>query len=174
MRDPVQHFVDGGNHGQDREEIFVISIGYLEIRPCVPLVGGIHPASGPGSARSDEKQIYISTGLGGKGEKLRFYVLMTSKGKKPFQEYQRQTIEREFAYYLPKTDCEIERLTIGEQYVELVFLIPVRTDIKATLDRVINECNQYGDFLSNVFTITNVKELTAEEVSEIINKNGDD
>ena len=123
---------------------------------------------------SDEKQIYISTGLGGKGEKLRFYVLMTSKGKKPFQEYQRQTIEREFAYYLPKTDCEIERLTIGEQYVELVFLIPVRTDIKATLDRVINECNQYGDFLSNVFTITNVKELTAEEVSEIINKNGDD
>ena len=123
---------------------------------------------------SDEKQSYISTGLGGKGEKLRFYVLMTSKGKKPFQEYQRQTIEREFAYYLPKTDCEIERLTIGEQYVELVFLIPVRTDIKATLDRVINECNQYGDFLSNVFTITNVKELTAEEVSEIINKNGDD
>ena len=83
---------------------------------------------------SDEKQIYISTGLGGKGEKLRFYVLMTSKGKKPFQEYQRQTIEREFAYYLPKTDCEIERLTIGEQYVELVFLIPVRTDIKATLN----------------------------------------
>ena len=126
------------------------------------------------SELSDEKQIYISTGLGGKGEKLRFYVLMTSKGKKPFQEYQRQTIEREFAYYLPKTDCEIERLTIGEQYVELVFLIPVRTDIKATLDRVINECNQYGDFLSNVFTITNVKELTAEEVSEIINKNGDD
>ena len=126
------------------------------------------------SELSDEKQIYISTGLGGKGEKLRFYVLMTSKGKKPFQEYQRQTIEREFAYYLPKTDCEIERLTIGEQYVELVFLIPVRTDIKATLDRVINECNQFGYFLSNVFTITNVKELTAEEVSEIINKNGDD
>ena len=69
---------------------------------------------------------------------------------------------------------EIERLTIGEQYVELVFLIPVRTDIKATLDRVINECNQYGDFLSNVFTITNVKELTPEEISEIISKNGDD
>lgn len=191
MRDPVQHFVDGGNHGQDREEIFVISIGYLEIRPCVPLVGGIHPASGPGSDRLGlhgfdgvsyllrvrflrrETNLYLDR-LGRKGEKLRFYVLMTSKGKKPFQEYQRQTIEREFAYYLPKTDCEIERLTIGEQYVELVFLIPVRTDIKATLDRVINECNQYGDFLSNVFTITNVKELTAEEVSEIINKNGDD
>ncbi|HBA30330.1 MAG TPA: hypothetical protein DCZ45_07130, partial [Parabacteroides goldsteinii] len=96
------------------------------------------------SELSDEKQIYISTGLGGKGEKLRFYVLMLSRDRKPFQEYQRKVIEREFAYFLPKADCEIERLTIGEQYVELVFLIPLRADIKLTLERVINECNQYG------------------------------
>ena len=84
------------------------------------------------SELSDEKQIYISTGLGGKGEKLRFYVLMLSRDRKPFREYQRKVIEREFAYFLPKADCEIERLTIGEQYVELVFLIPVRADIKLT------------------------------------------
>ena len=93
------------------------------------------------SELSDEKQIYISTGLGGKGEKLRFYVLMLSRDRKPFLEYQRKVIEREFAYFLPKADCEIERLTIGEQYVELVFLI-------------------------------NVKELTEQEVTDIINKNG--
>ncbi|MFV0581137.1 MAG: hypothetical protein ACK5N4_03745 [Parabacteroides gordonii] len=124
------------------------------------------------SELSDEKQIYISTGLGGKGEKLRFYVLMLSKDRSPFLDYQRKVIDREFAYFLPKEDCEIERLTIGEQYVELVFLIPVRADIKLTLDRVINECNQYGDFLSDIFTITNVKELTQQEVTDIINKNG--
>ena len=124
------------------------------------------------SELSDEKQIYISTGLGGKGEKLRFYVLMLSRDRKPFLEYQRKVIEREFAYFLPKADCEIERLTIGEQYVELVFLIPVRADIKLPLDKVINECNQYGDFLSDIFTITNVKELTEQEVTDIINKNG--
>ena len=124
------------------------------------------------SELSDEKQIYISTGLGGKGEKLRFYVLMLSRDRKPFLEYQRKVIEREFAYFLPKADCEIERLTIGEQYVELVFLIPVRADIKLTLDKVINECNQYGDFLSDIFTITNVKELTQQEVTDIKNKNG--
>lgn len=124
------------------------------------------------SELSDEKQIYISTGLGGKGEKLRFYVLMLSKNGVPFLDYQRQVIEREFAYFLPKADCEIERLTIEEQYVELVFLIPVRSDIKLTLDTVINECNQYGNFISDIFTITNVKELTQQEVIDIINKNG--
>ncbi len=119
---------------------------------------------------SDEKQIYISTGLGGKGEKLRFYVLMLSKGKRPFEDYQRTTIEKEFAYSLPQSNCEIERIAVGEQFVELEFLVPVKEDVKRVLDRVINECNQYGDFLSDVYTVTNVKELTQEEIAEIINK----
>lgn len=122
------------------------------------------------SELSDEKQIYISTGLGGKGEKLRFYVLILAKELKPFQDYQRTVIEREFAYSLPRADCEIERLSIHDEYVELVFLIPVRTDIKLTLDKIINECNQYGDFLSDVFTITNVKELTEDEITAILEK----
>ena len=91
------------------------------------------------------------------------------KGKGPSN---KKVIEREFPYSLEKAGCEIERLTIGEKYMELVFLIPVRADIKQALDKVINECNQYGNFLSQVFTITNVKELSAEEVEEIIKKNG--
>ncbi len=122
------------------------------------------------SELSEEKQIYISTGLGGKGEKLRFYVLILASENKPFQEFQRQVMEREFAYYLPKEDCEIERLTIGDVYVELLFLIPVRKDIKGVIDNVIIECNQYGNFLSGIFTVTNVKELTAEEIADIIKK----
>ncbi|EJX00116.1 hypothetical protein EVA_11778 [gut metagenome] len=122
---------------------------------------------------SDEKQVYISTGLGGKGEKLRFYVLMVSNGKLPFQEYQKQTIEREIAYYFPKVDCEVERLFIGENYVELLFLVPVRSDIKSIVDKVIIECNQYGDFISNTFTITNVKELNPNEIAEILSRNED-
>lgn len=126
------------------------------------------------SELSDEKQIYISTGLGGKGEKLRFYILVLSRDNKPFLEYQRQVIEREFTYTLPKADCEIERLTIEEQYVELLFLIPVRTDIKSTIDRIINECNQYGNFLMDSFTITNVKELTKEDIQLLLNKRNED
>ncbi|MEG1544249.1 MAG: hypothetical protein RR382_06965 [Tannerellaceae bacterium] len=125
------------------------------------------------SELSDEKQIYISTGLGGRDEKLRFYILLTSVGRKPFEEYQRKVIEREFIYSLPQSDCEIERLTIAEQYVELLFLVPIRSDFKRVLDMIINECNQYGNFLSEIFTITNVKELSEEEIQTILNKNGD-
>jgi hypothetical protein len=122
------------------------------------------------SELSDKKQIYISTGLGGKGEKLRFYALFLASEYKPFENYQRQVVEREFAYYLEKEDCEIERLTISDVYVELLFLTPVRADIKTTLDNVITECNQYGNFLSGILTVTNVKELSAEEIAEAIEK----
>ena len=123
---------------------------------------------------SDEKQIYISTGLGGKVEKLRFYIFLLSREKEPFLEYQRQIIEREFTYALSKADCEIERLTIGEQYVELLFLISVRTDLKLIIDSIINECNQYGNFLSNTFTVTNVKEFSEEEIQNMIDKKDGD
>lgn len=124
------------------------------------------------SSFSEEKQIYISTGLGGKGQKLRFYILLLSKDSQEFLDYQQKAVEHEFQYALPQSGCEIERLTMGSQYVELLCLMPVKTDVKAVIDRVIMECNQYGDFLSNVYTITNVKELTNEEIAQIIEKNG--
>ncbi len=122
---------------------------------------------------SDEKQILISTGMGGKGDKLRFYVLILTNELKPFQDYQRKIVEREFPYQLEKADCEIEQLTVGEQYVAMVFLIPVLAEIKQVIERVINECNEYGNFLSSSFTITNVKELSEEEVNDVIRKNED-
>ncbi|MDD4514612.1 hypothetical protein [Massilibacteroides sp.] len=122
------------------------------------------------SELSDEKQVYISTGLGGRGEKLRFYMMFPSKENKPFEQLHRQIIEREFAYYLESDDCEIERLTIHDIYVELVALVPVRLNIKDLLDKVINECNLYGNFLYNSYTITNVKELSEEEVRDVLDK----
>lgn len=126
------------------------------------------------SELSGEKQIYISTGLGGKGEKLRFYVLILSSGGVLFLDYQREIIRKEFGYSLPKNDCEIERLTIDDKYVELVFLIPVKIDIRKILEDVIRECNLYGNFLSEIFTITNVKELDREEVCQIVERYGYD
>ena len=122
------------------------------------------------SELSDEKQIYISTGLGGKGEKLRYYVLMVANKGVPFKTYQHDIVEREFPYLLKNSNCEIERLAIGEKHIELLFLVPVRADIKSILDQVINECNQYGDFISSIFTVTNVKELSEGEIREIIEK----
>jgi hypothetical protein len=122
------------------------------------------------SELSGERQIYISTGLGGKGEKRRFYVMLHASQEMPFADYQRDVVEKEFEYILPDFDCEIERLTIYDNYVELVLLIPIATDIKKALETVIKECNVYGNFLSKMITLTNVKELDQDEVNQVLNK----
>ena len=120
------------------------------------------------SELSDEKQIYIATGLGGRGEKLRFCVLIISATLKPFETYQRQIIEREFGYYFPKVDCEIERLEVGENYVNLVIFFPFRSDIRLIMAQIITDCNEYGNFLADVYTITNVKEFTPEDIEDTL------
>ncbi len=120
------------------------------------------------SELSDEEHIYISSGLGGRGQKLRFYVLVRSSDKNEFLDYQRAVIDKEFRFYLQKEDCEIERLTIKENYLDMLFLMPIRSDIRRILENAINECNLYGNFLSETFTVTNVKELTRAEVKKII------
>lgn len=120
------------------------------------------------SELSDERQVYISTGLGGKGEKLRFYMMFPARENKPFDQLQRQIIEREFDYYLKREDCEIERLRIHDVFMDLLALVPVRMNIKEVMDKIINECNLYGNFLYDSYTITNVKELTEEEVYEVL------
>ncbi|OAV69079.1 hypothetical protein Barb4_01859 [Bacteroidales bacterium Barb4] len=123
---------------------------------------------------SGEKQMFISTGLGGKDGKMRFYVLFLAEKNVPFKDYQRRVIEQEFPYMLAQAGCETESLTVGSQYVELLSLIPFRTDIKSLLEGLIAECNQYGNFLSYRFTINNIKELTQEEINEAVRENGDD
>lgn len=120
------------------------------------------------SELSDERQIYIATGLGGKGEKLRFYVLIPSTDLHAFEAYQRQVVEREFNYYFPKVDCEIDNLFIGLNYVELLILIPIRSDIRQVMARIIEDCNEYGNFLADVYTITNVKTFTRREIEEVL------
>ena len=123
------------------------------------------------SELSDERQIYISSGLGGKSGKMRFYVLITSSTGAPFEDYQRKVIETEFGYILPQNDCEVERLTIHDGYLELVFLLPFAANIRGILEKVVKECNLYGDFLAHTFTVTNVKEFNQDEVNQILTRN---
>ena len=119
---------------------------------------------------TNARQIYISTGLGGKGNRLRYYVLLLSASGNPFLDYQQQVIKKEFAYKLLKDEGEIEELTINKNYIELIILLPIQTNIKRFIENVISECNQYGDFISNIVTVTNVKKLAENEIAQILQK----
>jgi hypothetical protein len=49
-------------------------------------------------------------------------------------------------------------------------LVPLQVKLKSILDEIIAECNQYGNFLREVYAITNVKEFDEKEIADILKK----
>lgn len=116
----------------------------------------------------DEEQVFISTGLGGKGKKLRYFMVLLSGDKKPLEKKHLKIVENEFLFSMKKEDVEIEDIELDEEFIKLLMVIPLQTMIKEIIKEVITECNQYGNFLMDNFIITNVKHLSNEEIRDII------
>jgi hypothetical protein len=125
------------------------------------------------SELSDEKQFFISTGLGGKGHLLRFFALFKSTKLEPFSDYQRKLIEKEIPFFIHQHGGILEKQFIGENYFTILFLIALSVDLKSLLLNAIDECNQYGDFISATFMITNVKVFSKKEIERELKKSNE-
>ena len=112
----------------------------------------------------EEKQIFISTGLGGKGSMLRFFAFFKSTNLIAFSDYQRNLIEKEIPFSIQKHSIILEKITIAENYFTIVFLIDIRKNIRNILKDAIDECNQYGHFINSGFIVSNVKIYTQEDI----------
>lgn len=119
---------------------------------------------------SGKQQVYISSGLGGHDQKLRFFSLFTTKLRENFTDLQKEIVEREFKFQLEKAEVEIEEFEIKENYFSILMLFPFETDVRAILNAAIQECNKYGDFLDHKFLFTNVKVLSEEEIKQLLMK----
>jgi len=116
----------------------------------------------------DESHVFISTGLGGKGEKLRYFIVLFGKDKNDFTDLHMKIIRNELEICLKKYNSEIEELNFSGCLANLMAVIPMKVIIKQIFDEAISECNEYGNFLLPNFIITNVKELSFDEIREYI------
>jgi hypothetical protein len=118
----------------------------------------------------DENQVFISTGLGGKGSKLRYFVVLIKKQKAEFTDLQQKIIRNEFDISLKQHNAEIEKLDYQGIFATMLVIIPLRVSIKEVFREAIRECNQYGDFLKSNYIVTNVRELGPEEIENFLLK----
>jgi hypothetical protein len=119
----------------------------------------------------DEQQFFISTGLGGKGKKLRYYLVFINRNRnKLLTKTQQKLVKDELIFGLKPVDGEFESIDFSEGFCTSLILLPVTADIKKVFSNVVEECNQYGDFLEEDMIITNVKVLSRNEILDIINK----
>jgi hypothetical protein len=111
---------------------------------------------------------FISTGLGGKDNKLRYYFIAGSKDGLPFSETHRKTLKKGFETISHKYKSEIEEINFEATYAMIGILIPMHVAVGEVIEEGISECNKMSEFLFPDYYVTNVKKPTPEEISKYL------
>lgn len=125
------------------------------------------------SSLLDEQQVFISTGLGGKGQKLRYFVVFINRSGGELNAMQKKLLNDELKYSLEKSNGELEELTCMIDFTTAMVILPITSPLKDLFQGVIDECNQYGDFLQDDMVITNVKRLNPVEILDLLKQQKD-
>jgi hypothetical protein len=118
----------------------------------------------------EENQVYISTGLGGREHKLRYFVVLLARNKIDFTDTHRMVISNEFDDILRQYDAEIEELNFSGYLATILLLLPMNFSLKQVFSEAIRECNRYGQFLNEDFIVTNVKTLSFQEIKAFLER----
>lgn len=116
----------------------------------------------------DKSQVLISTGLGGKGLKLRYYTVLIATNGKNFTSFEHTIITDEVQFAIKKSNGELEEICFDRELCTILSIIPLQTPVQQLFNEIIAECNQYGGFLETEFIITNVRILPCDDVRELI------
>ncbi|MFV0289639.1 MAG: hypothetical protein ACK5IJ_01885 [Mangrovibacterium sp.] len=113
--------------------------------------------------------VFISTGLGGKGQSIRFFmVLVLNNLDDSYSQTQKKLIKTEINFQLAENGGELEQIRFSKCYASCTFLYPLKTQLQTFISNLIGECNQYGNFLREEIIITNVKKISLSEVQQFI------
>jgi hypothetical protein len=123
------------------------------------------------SSLMGEQQVFISTGLGGKGQNIRYFAaMMHADYGEVFTKTQKKLVASEFRFFLNESEGELEEINFRGSFIMGVFLFPLKKDLHTIFKSFIEECNNYGSFLNEDVIITNVKKLSVRELKKFINK----
>jgi len=111
------------------------------------------------SQLSDEPVGFISSGLGGKGNKLRYYFAITSdENINPKRE---EHITEELELICRKTDSEVESIENFGKYILVRILVSMEHAIGLVIEALIEKC----DFADEGYFCTNVERPTEELIA---------
>lgn len=124
----------------------------------------------------EEQQIFISTGLGGKDGKFRYFVvLLPHEDIDVFSSFQKDFIKKELEFTLNRNRSSLEKMVEeNDDYISFKVLIPIKTNVPKLFKEILNNCNQLSPFVNKQFIITNINEMTREEIEDFMSDTEDD
>lgn len=118
----------------------------------------------------NEPRLFISTGLGGKDNLLRYFVVFFTKDFTDIEDYQKDIIKKELNFALSSKNYITEEIIFDRNVVMATVLVAFNEDVIKLMTDIIAECNLYGNFLYKSCLITNVKKLDINEIDHLIRK----
>lgn len=116
----------------------------------------------------EENKVLITTGLGGKGNKLRYFIVFFTDDGSSFTGLQKDIIRSELNYAFKSIGAEVEDIIFEENFALVLSIVPIRVPVQNLFNRIIHECNEFGEFLFNDYIITNLKVLSVDEIREFL------
>jgi len=118
----------------------------------------------------EQNLVFISTGLGGKDQKLRYFVVLMTRTRVDLTSTQKMVIKNEFETILKKFDAVLEKADFSGYLATITLLLPMNHSLKSVFKEAIDECNRYGNFLNDDFIVTNVRVLSFGEIKDFLEK----
>jgi len=116
----------------------------------------------------DEGKVFISSGLGGLKDKLRYYLLVLPLLNRTFTTEQKEIIKEEFNYVSKVLNCLIESNYISDRYIGFTVLVPMDVAVGTFIESGIEKCNKNGDNVLEHYYVTNQNIPDEAEIKEII------
>lgn len=123
------------------------------------------------SSLLDEDQILISTGMGGKGTSLRYFIGFLHKNEIAFNEVETRILRGEFDSAMDKYGCEVESLEMSGCIFRATVLIPLDVVVSNVIKEIVEGCVEMGNFLSEKMIVTNVRALSSDEILAVAHGN---
>ena len=120
------------------------------------------------STLTDESTGFISSGLGGLQDKLRYYFLLLPSSDIVFTTTQKNIIKEELNLVARDLNCIVESIDYSDKFVGLTVLVPMDVAVGTLIETVIKKCNELGDFVFEHYYVTNQNIPATLEINDII------
>ncbi len=120
------------------------------------------------SSLMDENTGMVMTGLGGKGNRLRYFFAIRSIDDNPFTDTQKATVELSFSDICRRLNSILEEIQVHQHYATMKVLVPLDVAVGDVIEGGIDSCNRVNSFLDIHYFTTNVEIPAAAEILDYL------
>lgn len=118
---------------------------------------------------TDEMTVFVSSGLGGHQNRMRYYFMVLPLEGKSFTERQKEVIKDEFTIVSNNLRSLVESFDFSDTYVGMTALLPMDIAVATFVESGIRNCNELGEFVFEFYYAANTEIPDEAEIDRIIN-----